>query len=160
MENEVVQWGLALAVLGGSIAVIFGGIGSAIGVGLAGQAGAGVTAEKPELFGKVLVLEALPATQGIYGFLVGFLVLLNTGLLTGDVALLSMSEGFKILAGCIPAGLSCLFSGIHQGKVSAAGMGMIAKDPSTMGKAMVLSAMVETYAVLGFLVSALVVFSI
>ena len=75
MENEVVQWGLALAVLGGSIAVIFGGIGSAIGVGLAGQAGAGVTAEKPELFGKVLVLEALPATQGIYGFLVGFLAL-------------------------------------------------------------------------------------
>ena len=164
METEVVQvvsqWGLALAVLGGAIAVIFGGIGSSIGVGLAGQAGAGVTAEKPELFGKVLVLEALPATQGIYGFLVGFLVLLNTGLLAGDPMALTMSEGFTIFFGCIPAGLACLFSGIHQGKVSAAGMGMIAKDDSTMGKAMVLSAMVETYAVLGFLISALIVFSI
>lgn len=164
METEVVQvvsqWGLALAVLGGAIAVIFGGIGSSIGVGLAGQAGAGVTAEKPELFGKVLVLEALPATQGIYGFLVGFLVLLNTGLLAGAPMALTLSEGFTILFGCIPAGLACLFSGIHQGKVSAAGMGMIAKDDSTMGKAMVLSAMVETYAVLGFLISALIVFSI
>lgn len=167
MENEVVQtvavvsqWGLALAVLGGALAVFLGGIGSAIGVGLAGQAGAGVTAEKPELFGKVLVLEALPATQGIYGFLVGFLILLNTGILSGDVASLTMSEGFKIFFGCLPAGIGCLFSGIHQGKVSAAGMGMIAKDASTMGKAMVLSAMVETYAVLGFLVSALIVFSL
>ena len=164
MENEVMQaasqWGLALAVLGGAIAVFLGGIGSSIGVGLAGQAGAGVTAEKPELFGKVLVLEALPATQGIYGFLVAFLILLNTGILSGELVNLSFTEGAKIFFGCLPAGIACLFSGIHQGKVSAAGMGMIAKDASTMGKAMVLSAMVETYAVLGFLVSALIVFSI
>ncbi len=164
MENELVQsvsqWGLALAVLGGAVAVFFGGIGSAIGVGLAGQAGAGVTAEKPELFGKVLVLEALPATQGIYGFLIGFLILMNTGLLAGEPTAFTLSEGFKIFFGCLPAGISCLFSGMHQGKVSAAGMGMIAKDASTMGKAMVLSAMVETYAVLGFLVSALIVFSL
>lgn len=160
MEETVVQWGLALAVLGGAVAVFFGGIGSAVGVGLAGQAGAGVTAEKPELFGKVLVLEALPATQGIYGFLIGFLVLMNTGILAGDLATFTVSEGFKVFFGCLPAGISCLFSGIHQGKVSAAGMGMIAKDPTTMGKAMVLSAMVETYAVLGFLISALIVFSI
>ncbi|PIZ71913.1 permease [Candidatus Peregrinibacteria bacterium CG_4_10_14_0_2_um_filter_43_11] len=164
MENEVVQatgqWGLALAVLGGALAVFLGGIGSSIGVGLAGQAGAGVTAEKPELFGKVLVLEALPATQGIYGFLIGFLILLNTGILSGVVINLGLADGFKIFFGCLPAGIACLFSGIHQGKVSAAGMGMIAKDASNMGKAMVLSAMVETYAVLGFLVSALLVFSI
>lgn len=161
MEDVVIsQWGLALAVMGGAVAVFLGGIGSAIGVGLAGQAGAGVTAEKPELFGKVLVLEALPATQGIYGFLVGFLVLMNTGLLAGEPSALSLSQGFLVFFGCMPAGISCLFSGIHQGKVSAAGMGMIAKDASTMGKAMVLSAMVETYAVLGFLISALVVFSL
>jgi len=161
MENEIVsQWGLALAVMGGAVAVFLGGIGSAIGVGTAGQAGAGVTAEKPELFGKVLVLEALPATQGIYGFLIGFLVILNTGLIGGEPLALSLSEGFKIFFGCLPAGISCLYSGIYQGKVSAAGMGMIAKDDSTMGKAMVLSAMVETYAVLGFLISALIVFSI
>ncbi len=153
-------WGLALALAGAGIAVGFGGIGSSVGVGLAGQAGAGVTTEQPEKFGKVLILEALPGTQGIYGFLIGFLILLFTGVLTGEPKDISTAQGLQLFFACIPCGLACLFSGIHQGKVSAAGMGMIAKDESQMGKAMVLSAMVETYAVLGFLISALLVFFI
>jgi V/A-type H+-transporting ATPase subunit K len=160
--EEIVStgWGLALALAGAGIAVGFGGIGSSVGVGLAGQAGAGVTTEQPEKFGKVLILEALPGTQGIYGFLIGFLILLFTGVLTGEPKDISTAQGLQLFFACIPCGLACLFSGIHQGKVSAAGMGMIAKDESQMGKAMVLSAMVETYAVLGFLISALLVFFI
>jgi V/A-type H+-transporting ATPase subunit K len=161
MEDIVsTGWGLALALAGAGIAVGFGGIGSSVGVGLAGQAGAGVTTEQPEKFGKVLILEALPGTQGIYGFLIGFLILLFTGVLTGEPKDISTAQGLQLFFACIPCGLACLFSGIHQGKVSAAGMGMIAKDESQMGKAMVLSAMVETYAVLGFLISALLVFFI
>ena len=152
--------GLPLAIAGAAVAVALGGMGSAIGMGLAGQAGAGVTTEQPEKFGKVLVLEALPGTQGIYGFLIGFLVLLFTGILTGDPKPLTMVQGWALFFACVPCGLACLFSGIHQGKVTAAGMSMIAKDESQMGKAMVLSAMVETYAVLGFLISALLIFSI
>lgn len=152
--------GPALAIAGAAIAVILGGIGSSIGVGLAGQAGAGVVTEQPEKFGKVLVLEALPGTQGIYGFLVGFLILLVTGILTGDMKDLSIAQGWQLFFACFPCGFACFFSGIHQGKVTAAGMNMVAKDDSQMGKAMVLSAMVETYAVLGFLVSALLVFFI
>lgn len=160
--EEIVStgWGLALALAGAGIAVGFGGIGSSVGVGLAGQAGAGVTTEQPEKFGKVLILEALPGTQGIYGFLIGFLILLFTGVLTGEPKDISTAQGLQLFFACLPCGLACLFSGIHQGKVSAAGMGMIAKDESQMGKAMVLSAMVETYAVLGFLISALLVFFI
>lgn len=154
-------WGLALAVAGAAVAVALAGAGSSIGVSYAGQAGAGVTAEKPELFGKVLILEALPATQGIYGFLVAFLILMFTGLLPGAEAVsLTIADGLKIFFAGIPVGLAGYFSGIWQGKVSAAGMGMIAKNPGDMGKAMVLSAMVETYAVLGFLISALVLFGL
>ena len=153
-------WGLALAVAGAAFAVAFAGAGSSIGVGAAGQAGAGVVAEKPELFGKVLILEALPATQGIYGFLVAFLILMFTGILAGDPIDLTLAQGFQIFFAGVPVGLAGYFSGAHQGRVSAAGIGMVAKSPADMGKAMVLSAMVETYAVLGFLVSALVVFSI
>ncbi len=152
--------GPALAIAGAAVAVIFGGIGSSIGVGLAGQSGAGVVTEQPEKFGKVLVLEALPGTQGIYGFLVGFLILLVTGILTGDMKALTLAQGWQLFFACLPCGFACLLSGIHQGKVTAAGMNMVAKDDSSMGKAMVLSAMVETYAVLGFLVSALLVFFI
>jgi len=161
MEDLFTQMGgLALAIAGAGIAVGLGGIGSSIGVGLAGQAGAGVVTEQPEKFGKALVLEALPGTQGIYGFLVGFIVLLVTGILTGDPKTLTLAQGGQLFFACIPCGLACLFSGIYQGKVTAAGMNMIAKDDSHMGKAMVLSAMVETYAVLGFLISALLVFFI
>lgn len=152
--------GIALAIAGAGIAVIFGGVGSSIGVGLAGQAAAGVVTEQPEKFGKVLVLEALPGTQGIYGFLVGFLILLVTGILTGEPKALSLAQGWQLFFACWPCGIACLISGIHQGKVTSAGMNMVAKDETQMGKAMVLSAMVETYAVLGFLVSALLVFFI
>lgn len=161
MEEVIINyWGLALAVAGAAFAVAFAGAGSSIGVGAAGQAGAGVVAEKPELFGKVLILEALPATQGIYGFLVAFLILMFTGILAGDPIPLTLAQGCQIFFAGVPVGLAGYFSGAHQGRVSAAGIGMIAKSPADMGKAMVLSAMVETYAVLGFLVSALVVFSI
>lgn len=163
MEEVVTNpnfWGLALAVAGAAFAVAFAGAGSSIGVSIAGQAGAGVIAEKPELFGKVLILEALPATQGIYGFLVAFLILMFTGILGGEPIDLTLAQGFQIFFAGIPVGLAGYFSGAYQGKVSAAGIGMVAKSPGDMGKAMVLSAMVETYAVLGFLVSALVVFAI
>jgi len=153
-------WGLALAIAGAAFAVAFAGAGSSIGVGAAGQAGAGVTAEKPELFGKVLILEALPATQGIYGFLVAFLILMNVGILGGEVVELTLAQGALVGFSGIPVGLAGYYSGAHQGRVSAAGMSTIAKNPADMGKMMVLSAMVETYAVLGFLVSALIVFAI
>lgn len=161
MAEFFAQWGgIALALAGAAVAVILGGVGSSIGVGLAGQAGAGVTTEQPEKFGKVLVLEALPGTQGIYGFLIGFLILLFTGILTGAPKEIGMAQGWQLFFACLPCGFACLFSGINQGKVAAAGMNMVAKDASQMGKAMVLAAMVETYAVLGFLISALLVFFI
>jgi len=163
MEDVVINpsyWGLALAVAGAAFAVAFAGAGSSIGVGAAGQAGSGVVAEKPELFGKILILEALPATQGIYGFLVAFLILMFTGVISGEPMPLTLSQGAFVFFAGVPVGLAGYFSGAHQGKVSAAGCGMVAKNPGDMGKAMVLSAMVETYAVLGFLVSALAIFSV
>jgi len=159
MTEFFVQWGgLSLALFGAAIAVILGGFGSAFGVSLAGQAGAGVTTEQPEKFGKVLVIEALPGTQGIYGFLIGFLILLFTGVLGGELKELTMQQGWQYFFACLPAGFTCLVSGMQQGKVAAAGMNMIAKDAAQAGKAMVLCAMVETYAVLGFLISALLIF--
>ena len=77
--------GLFFALLGAAVATFMAGIGSAIGVGKAGVAAAGVLSEQPDLFGKVLIFQLLPATQGIYGLLVGFLILSNVGLLGGGV---------------------------------------------------------------------------
>ncbi len=145
-----------LAVLGASLAAILGGVGSAIGVRIAGQAGAGVTTEKPELFGKILLMEALPGTQGIYGFLTAIMVLVFIGFFD-EAKTLTMTQGWQFFFACLPAGFTGLFSGIYQGKVSAAGLNIIAKDPANTGKAVILSAMVETYAVLGLLVSILII---
>lgn len=149
--------GLALAVVGAALAVGMAGTGSAIGMGLAGQAGSGVVSEDPEKFGKVLLLDALPGTQGIYGFLGAVLVLQKIGLLGGDAVEISTGVGLALLFACLPIAIAGLSSGIYQGKVSAAGMGVLAKKPEEMGKAIILSAMVETYAVIGLLATILLV---
>ena len=148
-----------LAVLGAALAVGLGGIGSAKGVGIAGEAAAGLIAEDPDKFGQTLILQALPVTQGIYGFLVGIMVMLNCGFLGGNAAL-TASQGMYVLAACLPCALTGLISGIHQGRVAAAGINVVAKRPNEVSKAMIYAAMVETYAILGLLISILLVINV
>jgi len=147
------ELGLALAILGSAFAVIFGGIGSAIGIGLVGQASSGVLSEDPEKFGSLLILVALPGTQGIYGFLSAFLVILKLGLTGEAVVTLTAFQGLQIFMTCLPIAFTGLMSGIHQGKVCAAGVYMVAKQPKDMMKHVILAALVETYAVLGLLIT-------
>lgn len=146
--------GLALAIIGGALAMGFGGAGSAIGVGLAGQAASGVLAEDPEKFGSTLLLVALPGTQGIYGFLVAFLVITRIGFLGGgEVEMPAVYQGLQILGASLPIAITGLVSGMHQGKVCAAGIGVAAKNPGAAMKAMIFAALVETYAILGLVIS-------
>lgn len=151
------ELGIALAILGAALAAGLAGIGSALGVGIAGQAAAGLVSEDPEKFGKVLLLEALPGTQGIYGFLGAILILQKVGLLGGELAQITPQIGWQVVFAALPIAITGLMSGYLQGKVSAAGVGVSAKQPKATGKAIILSAMVETYAVLGLLVTILLV---
>lgn len=152
--------GLVLAILGAALSAGLAGTGSSLGVGIAGQAAAGVTTEDPSKFGKLLVLQALPGTQGIYGFIGAFFVLNMTGMLGGNPIELTIDQGWQICNACLPIAIAGLFSGIYQGKVSASGCGSIAKRPETMGKAIILAAMVETYAILGLLATILLLLGI
>ncbi|HNQ36036.1 MAG TPA: V-type ATP synthase subunit K [bacterium] len=145
--------GLAISILGGALAVGLAGGGSAIGVGLAGQAASGVLAEDPDKFGSTLLLVALPGTQGIYGFLVGFLVIMKLGLLGSQIIFPSLFQGLQILGACLPIALAGFISAVHQGKVCAAGVGVAAKNPAAGMKALVYGALVETYAILGLVAS-------
>ena len=149
--------GLVLAILGSASCVILGGIGSIIGVAKAGQAGSGVVSEEPEKFGKVLLLQALPSTQGIYGFIGTFWVIIKLGLLAGKIPMLSWQTGLAILLASLPVGINGLFSGILQGKVSVSGMNIVSKQAQEAGKGIIMSAMVETYAVFGLLATILLV---
>lgn len=148
--------GLAIALFGAALCAGLAGAGSAAGVQYGGKAAAGVVAEKPELFGKLLVLQALPGTQGIYGFLVAVLILVKCGVLGGAAADLSIEQGLAFFAAGFPIGLVGLISGIYQGKTAAASILMTAKDPDASAKGITMTAMVETYAILALLVSILI----
>ena len=149
--------GIFFAILGAAFAVIFSGIGSAKGVGIASQAAAGVLAEDPTKFGKMLVLQLLPGTQGLYGFVVGIIALTKTGLLGGEIATMSFITGLLIFGACLPIAIGGWISAIAQGKVAAAGIGLVAKRPSESGKAVVSTTLVELYALLSFIISLIAV---
>lgn len=141
-----------LGFLGAAIAIIFAGMGSAIGVSKAGQALSGVCAEKPERFSKCLLLELLPATQGLYGFIIAFLIIMKMGVL-GTLADVSTAQGIGYLVSGLPIGLVGLFSAIYQGKVAASGIVMVGKRPELLGRAMTSAAIVEMYAIFALIVS-------
>mgnify|MGYP000999955248 CR=1 FL=1 len=143
--------GQLLAFAGAVIAFLVAGFGSSKGVGLAGQVGAGVLTEDPSKFGSVMVLQALPSTQAIYGFVVAFLIIGKV-----DPAM-TVQQGLYLLAAGLPVGLVGYISAIWQGKVAASGIQMISKRPEALGSAITLALMVETFAVLSLIVSILMV---
>lgn len=145
--------GLFYAMLGCALATILGAFGSSVGIGLAGSAANGVLSEKPEKFGTMLLLVALPGTQGIFGFLIAFLIILKVQLLSGTPINITDTQGLNILIASLPISLSALVVGIYQGKVCAAGIAVAAKQPEASMKALVYAAMVETYSVLGLVIS-------
>lgn len=150
--------GTIIAVIGAALAAILASLGSVFGVQMAGRAASGVVSEKPELFGKVLILEALPGTQGIYGFLTAVLVMVRLGLLGGDPVGLSTGGGWAFFGACMPIAIVGLISAIYQGKTAVSAIHMTAKQPDASAKGMTMTAMVETYAILTLLVSVLLIF--
>ena len=151
--------GIVWALLGAAISVALAGIGSAIGVGTAGRAAAGVVTEDPDKFAKVLLLQLLPGTQGIYGLLIAFMVFLKIGVFNGaGMTDISWQGGLTILFACLPMAIVGLLSALHQAKVAVSGVALVAKRPEESGKAITMAIMVETYAVLALLISFLGVF--
>ena len=151
--------GLVLAIVGAALAALLSGLGSAKGVGLVGEA-AGLLTEDLSKFTKVLILQILPGTQGLYGFITAIMVLVKTKLLSGSPAELTVSQGLMLLGACLPMAIVGYFSAIAQARVAASGVSVVAKKPEGQSKAMVLAAMVETYAVLALLISILMILNL
>ena len=85
--------GLAIALLGAGLAAALSGVGSAKGTGIAGEAGAGLLCEDPGKFGKVMILQVIPGTQGLYGLVVWFFAIFRMGLLSGTLPDLTIAQG-------------------------------------------------------------------
>ena len=150
------ELGQFYAIFGGALAVVLAGVGSALGVAIAGQSAAGVVAEDPDKFGSVLLLQALPGTQGIYGMLIAFILMGKIGLLGSPVDI-SVEQGLQLFAACLPIAILGLVSAIYQGKTASAAIAMVAKRGETAGKGLTMTVMVETYAVLALLTSILMI---
>jgi V/A-type H+-transporting ATPase subunit K len=148
--------GLAIAILGGALSAFLAGTGSAIGISIAAQTADGVLSEDPGKFGRVLILVAMPGTQGIYGLLGTFLVLMKLGFFGGGGEGLTLWQGWQIFFAALPVGVAGLFSAIQQGKTSAAGVELTAKRPEAMVQGIINSALVETYAIFGLLATILI----
>lgn len=146
--------GIVFALIGAALAALMAGIGSAIGVGMTGEAAAGVVTEDPNKFGKVLILQLLPGTQGIYGLLIAFIVLTQIGILGGN-ANISLAKGLLYFAACTPMAFVGLWSAKRQARAAVAGIQLVSKRPDQMGKSMIFAAMVETYAIFALLISIL-----
>jgi V/A-type H+-transporting ATPase subunit K len=152
--------GVGWAVLGGMAAVMLGCIGSAIGIKTAASQAAGVLSEKPELFGKLLVLMALPGTQGFYGFIVAIFVALQIQLIASinTAIMLAPPVGIGLLFVGVTVGFVLLYSAINQGQTSAASINLVGKRPDEGGRAILFPALVETYAVVALLIGILMIF--
>ena len=139
--------GYTIAMIGIALCVLLCGIGSCIGLYKTSTAAAGVLGEDPKKFGKVMVLVLLPATQGIYGFIIGIIAsgYLQQGM---DTAM-----GWAMLGAVLPMAISGLVSGFFQGKSAANCIYAVGKQESLSGKWIVYPGMIEFYAILGLIIS-------
>ncbi len=151
--------GFHWALLGAATAAIGGGVGSAIGITYINKVASGILVEDPDKFGPILPLCAIPGTQGIYGFITAVLVVFFFGIFGGEGGEIAGKTGLEIFFACQPVAWACLFSAMYQGLSSAGTAGMVAKRTEEAGKALILPALVETYAALSLIITIILLLS-
>lgn len=152
--------GYVIAIIGIALCVVLCGIGSGIGLYKTGTAAAGVLGENPKKFGKLVVLMLLPATQGLYGFLVAILAVNKLDAVFAAEAAAATAHGWAIFGACLPMAISGFVSAFFQGKTAVNCIYAAAKQDSLGFKIAMGPAMIEFYALLGLVISILVVLAI
>ena len=151
MDSGLMQnLGTIIALVGAALAALMAGIVSVRGVSTACEVAAGIVRENPDVFGKVLVLQALPGTQGVYGFIIALMVSMNSAGLT-------IAEGIEKFIACMPIAIVGLISAMYQGRMAACSINMLAKNPDLSGRGVTMTVVVETYAVLALIVSIMLI---
>ena len=132
--------GRAMAILGLALCMILCGGGSAYGLYRTGAASAGVLSEDGKKFSKIIVLALLPATQGIYGFVLAVMSVPAAGI--------TVAEGYAILYRALALGVTGMISAVLQGITASACIYAIGKNSAGSGKYVLFPAMIEFYAIL------------
>lgn len=136
--------GEGLALIGAALAAILPGIGSAKAVGSVGESLAGLLSEDPSKFGKAFLLQALPATQGIYGFV---LAVMKIG---------AIAQGWNLFGAMIGLGVTGMLSAILQGITASSCIYAIGKNSAGSGKYVLFPAMIEFYAILSLVLGIMI----
>ena len=139
--------GQVIATIGLALCMILCGFGSAFGLYKTGTAASGVLAEDGKKFSKVLVLSVLPATQGIYGFV---LAIMKSGTIA---TIATTAAGWQVFAGAAALSVTGMVSALCQAKTAVAAIMAVSKNESISGKLILFPAMVETYAILALVIS-------
>ena len=146
--------GNVYAIIGAALAVIVSGIGSSIGVGRAGQASAALLSKQPDKFGTTMILQVMPSTQGLYGFVVAFMMLIKLNVF-GDMVALTDAQGWMMFGFCMPIAIVGLVSAIMQGNVAIGCINLVGKQENQIGHAIPMLVLVEIFAIFAFIVSIL-----
>ena len=140
-----------LTVTGLFMAIVLSGVGSAKGASMIGKAAAALISEQPEKFGQSLILQMMSASQGLYGFIIGFFIFSHLGDdLTLTIALRCFTSGAIM-------GFAGYLTAIQQSMTATAGIQILAKKPEHSTKGVLYSAMIETFAIFAFVISVLIV---
>ena len=151
-----VKTGFGWVVIGAIVVVTVSCLGSAKGILIASSQAAGILSEKPELFGKLLVLMALPGTQGFYGFICAIMIALRTGVIIGNLNITPVI-GVSILLIAIATSLVEYLTALIQARAATAAINLTGKQPEEGGRAILIPALIETYAVIALLISILLI---
>ena len=150
--------GTYLALIGAGLAVGLSAIGSGIGVGITGASGAAAIGESAKSkFGRILVFQAFPQTQAIYGLLIAIVIMMGIGAFSGQMKSVPLSVGLGAIGAGISVGLAGL-SAIGQGIVAGTGIGTTQHERISYGKAVVFSILPETQAIYGLLIAILILY--
>jgi len=148
-QEEATEEHVPLVILGCALAIGIAGISSAIGLALAGSSAVAVTAEKPNLFGKLLVLQVLPMTQSVYGLLTAILLMMGVGLL-GGTPKATLLQGMGAVWIGFAVGLTGI-SAINQGMVASSSISAVGRNPDVAARGIIFTVMPETIAIFGLL---------
>ena len=148
--------GLGFTILGAALTAGLCCIGSAKGTGMVGEAASGLVSEDPDKSTKCLILQVLPGTQGLYGFVALFIVLGQVGILSGSPVAVTVSQGLAFFAACLPIMLGGWLSAIFQGRVAAASINIVAKHPEASTKGIIFCGIVEFYAILSLVATIMI----
>ena len=152
--------GLAIGFLGAALACGLCCAGSARGCGIAGEAGSALLCEDPSAFGKIMILQVVPGTQGLYGLVVWFFAILQMGVFSGTAVGMSVADGLRVACACLPMATGAAISAHAQGRVAATAINLMAKRPNDWAKGIILCITVEFYAILSLLASFLMLLNL